>query len=95
MRVEDVLTPSTCVCRTEEGRLLDDVKQDMVETIIPKSECDSVMVVLGEHRGQIGRILQRDKNKCKAMVQLDRYEEKVFTLDYDTICHYVGAAADH
>lgn len=29
------------------------------------------------------------------MVQLDRYEDKVFTLDYDTICHYVGAAADH
>ncbi|TKS76868.1 G patch domain and KOW motifs-containing protein [Collichthys lucidus] len=94
MSVEDVLTPSTCVCRTEEGRLLDDVKQDMLETIVPKSEYDSVMVVLGEHRGQVGRILQRDKNKCRAMVQLDRYEEKVFTLDYDCICHYVGAA-DH
>ncbi|CAJ1084664.1 G-patch domain and KOW motifs-containing protein [Xyrichtys novacula] len=90
MRVEDVLTPTTCVCRTEEGRLLDDVKQDMLETIVPKSENDSIMVVLGEHRGQVGRILQRDKNKCRAMVQLDRYEEKVFTLDYDCICHYVG-----
>ncbi|XP_041859814.1 G-patch domain and KOW motifs-containing protein [Melanotaenia boesemani] len=94
MRVEDVLTPFTCVCRAEEGRLLDDVKQDMLETIVPKSEYDSVMVVLGEHRGQVGRILQRDKNKCRAMVQLDRYEEKVFTLDYDSICHYVGAV-DH
>ncbi|KAM7411435.1 hypothetical protein PAMA_021434 [Pampus argenteus] len=94
MRVEDVLTPSTCVCRTEEGRLLDDVRQDMLETIIPKSEYDAIMVVLGEHRGQVGRILQRDKNKCRAMVQLDRYEEKIFTLDYDLICHYVGAS-DH
>ncbi|GLD50196.1 G patch domain and KOW motifs-containing protein [Lates japonicus] len=64
----------------------------MLETIVPKSEYDSIMVVLGEHRGQVGRILQRDKNKCRAMVQLDRYEEKVFTLDYDSICHYVGAA---
>ncbi|XP_029361715.1 G-patch domain and KOW motifs-containing protein [Echeneis naucrates] len=92
MCVEDVLTSTTCVCRTEEGRLLDDVKQDMLETIVPKSEYDSVMVVLGEHRGQVGRILQRDKNKCRAMVQLDRYEDKVFTLDYDSICHYVGSA---
>ncbi|XP_026188549.1 G-patch domain and KOW motifs-containing protein [Mastacembelus armatus] len=92
MCVEDVLTPTTCVCRTEEGRLLDDVKQGMLETIVPKSEYDSIMVVLGEHRGQIGRILQRDKNKCRAMVQLDRHEERVFTLDYDAICHYVGAA---
>ncbi|XP_061626629.1 G-patch domain and KOW motifs-containing protein isoform X1 [Phyllopteryx taeniolatus] len=125
MRVEDVLTPSTCICRTEEGRLIDDVKQNMLETIVPKTEYDAIMVVLGEHRGQVspkssgfsagsfecvlsrvvtdsptylnvqvGRILQRDKNKCKAMVQLDRYEKKLFTLDYDFICHYLGAT-DH
>uniref|UniRef100_A0A3Q3JPA4 G-patch domain and KOW motifs-containing protein n=1 Tax=Monopterus albus TaxID=43700 RepID=A0A3Q3JPA4_MONAL len=94
MRVEDVLAPTTCVCRTEEGRLLDDVQQDMLETIVPKSDSDSVMVVLGKHRGQVGHILQRDKNKCQAMVQLDQYEEKVLTLDYDAVCHYVGAA-DH
>lgn len=43
---------------------------------------------------QVGRILQRDKDQSRAMVQLDRYEEKVFTLDYDSICHYVGGG-DH
>ena len=32
-----------------------DVKQDMLETIIPKSEYDSIMVVLGEHRGQVSK----------------------------------------
>ncbi|XP_060930801.1 G-patch domain and KOW motifs-containing protein [Limanda limanda] len=90
MCVEDVVTPSTCVCRTEEGRLLDDVKQDMLETIVPKRDDEAIMVVLGEHRGQVGHILQRDKNKCKAIVQLDR-NEQVFTLDYDSMCHYVGA----
>ncbi|XP_056896642.1 G-patch domain and KOW motifs-containing protein [Takifugu flavidus] len=92
MFVEDVLTPTSCVCRTQEGRLVDDVKQEMLETIVPKGDNESIMVVLGEQRGQVGRILQRDKNKCRALVQLDRYEEKVFTLDYDTICHYVGGA---
>ncbi|XP_076022202.1 G-patch domain and KOW motifs-containing protein [Genypterus blacodes] len=91
MRVEDVLTPRTCICRTEEGGLLDDVKQDMLETIVPKHEADAIMVVQGEHKGQVGRILQRDKNKCRALVQLDRYEEKVFPLEYDAICHFVGA----
>ncbi|XP_046896833.1 G-patch domain and KOW motifs-containing protein [Hypomesus transpacificus] len=94
MRVEDVLTPNTCVCRTEEGRLLDDVKQGMLETIVPKRDSEAIMVVLGEQRGQVGRILQRDRDRCKAMVQLDRYEEKVFTLDYDSICHYLGEG-DH
>ncbi|KAI4800515.1 hypothetical protein KUCAC02_009657 [Chaenocephalus aceratus] len=88
MCVEDVLSPSTCICRTDEGRLIDDVKQSMLETIIPKLESESIMVVL------VGRILQRDKNKCRAMVQLDRHEEKVFMLDYDIICQYVGET-DH
>ncbi|XP_012675586.2 G-patch domain and KOW motifs-containing protein [Clupea harengus] len=94
MRVEDVSTPYTCVCRTEEGRLLDDVKQAMLETIVPKKDTDYIMVVLGQHRGQVGRILRRDKEKCRVMVQLDRYEEQVFTMDYDSICHYVGGV-DH
>ncbi|XP_066500917.1 G-patch domain and KOW motifs-containing protein [Hoplias malabaricus] len=93
MRIEDVLTPHVCVCRTDEGRLLDDVKQSMLETIVPKGDADSVMVVLGEHKGQVGRILKRDKDKCRAIVQLDRYEVELFTLDYDSICHYVGG--DH
>uniref|UniRef100_A0A673GL65 G-patch domain and KOW motifs-containing protein n=1 Tax=Sinocyclocheilus rhinocerous TaxID=307959 RepID=A0A673GL65_9TELE len=90
MRVEDVLTPHTCVCRTEEGRLLDDIRQKMLETIVPKNDSDYIMVVLGEHRGQVGRILKRDREKCRAMVQLDRHEEQVFALDYDAICRYVG-----
>ncbi|CDQ60057.1 unnamed protein product [Oncorhynchus mykiss] len=94
MRIEDVLSPNICVCRTEEGRFLDDVKQTMLETIVPKTDSEDIMVVLGEHRGQIGRILQRDRDRSRAMVQLDRYEEKVFTLDYDSICHYVGGG-DH
>ncbi|XP_053480314.1 G-patch domain and KOW motifs-containing protein isoform X2 [Ictalurus furcatus] len=90
MRIEDVIASHVCVCRTDEGRLLDDVKQTMLETIVPKGDADSIMVVLGEHRGQVGRILKRDKEKCRAMVQLERYEEKIFTLDYDSLCHYVG-----
>ncbi|XP_077571695.1 G-patch domain and KOW motifs-containing protein [Stigmatopora nigra] len=94
MRVEDVVTPRTCICRTDEGRLIDDVTQEMLETIVPKSEGDAIMVVLGEHRGQVGRILRRDKNACRATVQLDRHQNKLFTLDYDFICHYLGGA-DH
>ena len=30
-----------------------DVKQSMLETIVPKNDSDAVMVVLGEHRGQV------------------------------------------
>lgn len=30
-----------------------DVKQEMLETIVPKKESDFIMVVLGQHRGQV------------------------------------------
>lgn len=32
---------------------LADVKQEMLETIVPKHESDLIMVVLGEHKGQV------------------------------------------
>lgn len=38
MLVEDVLSPTSCVCRTESGRILEDIKQEMLETVIPKEE---------------------------------------------------------
>lgn len=91
MRVEDVLTPGSCVCRTEEGRLLEDVQQRMLETVVPHKDSDVIMVVQGKHTGQVGRILRRDRQKCQALVQLQREEERLHALDYDSICHYLGA----
>lgn len=37
---------------------LPDVKQEMLETIIPKGDNESIMVVLGEQRGQVSRSVQ-------------------------------------
>ncbi|XP_038638509.1 G-patch domain and KOW motifs-containing protein [Scyliorhinus canicula] len=92
--IEDVLGYDSCVCRTEEGRLLEGIKQSMLETVIPKRDSDYVMVVLGQHKGLMGRILRRDKDRCRAVVQLQREDEQVLKIDYDSICHYVGATDD-
>ncbi|XP_053329204.1 G-patch domain and KOW motifs-containing protein [Spea bombifrons] len=92
--IEDVPSPRSCVCRTESGRILEDIKQDMLETVIPKEEGDRVMVVLGKHRGQVGTIMHRDKHKCHALVQLQGDHEEGVTLSYDVICHYAGERDD-
>lgn len=92
--VEDVLSPTTCVCRTENGRILEDIKQDMLETVIPKEEGARVMVVLGKHRGQVGKILHRDRQKSRALVHLQGDHEGAVTLSYDVICHYTGDYED-
>ncbi|XP_056393633.1 G-patch domain and KOW motifs-containing protein isoform X2 [Hyla sarda] len=94
MLVEDVLSPTTCVCRTENGRILEDIKQDMLETLIPKEEGDHVMVVLGKHRGQVGRILHREKQKSRALVQLEGENDDAVNFSYDVICHYAGMRDD-
>ncbi|XP_020859803.1 G-patch domain and KOW motifs-containing protein [Phascolarctos cinereus] len=96
MTIEDVLSPDTCVCRTDEGRLLEGLREDMLETLIPKEEKARVMVVLGPHRGQVGRLLGRDKEKSRALVQLlqEEAEGTVLQLDYDAVCQYVGPAAE-
>ncbi|KAG8554704.1 hypothetical protein GDO81_003869 [Engystomops pustulosus] len=94
MLVEDVSSPLTCVCRTESGRILEDVKQDMLETVIPKEDGDHVMVVLGKHRGQVGKILHRERQKSRALVQLEGENDDAVTLSYDVICHYTGMRED-
>ncbi|CAH6780430.1 G-patch domain and KOW motifs-containing protein [Phodopus roborovskii] len=89
MTIEDVLSPGTCVCRTDEGRVLEGVREDMLETLIPKGEGHRVMVVLGTHAGKVGLLLSRDSVKSQALVQLKR-ENQVVELHYDAICQYVG-----
>uniref|UniRef100_A0A8C3WC45 G-patch domain and KOW motifs-containing protein n=1 Tax=Catagonus wagneri TaxID=51154 RepID=A0A8C3WC45_9CETA len=89
MTVEDVLSPDTCVCRTDEGQVLEGLREDMLETLIPKVEGHRVMVVLGPRAGRVGRLLERDRERSRALVQLRR-ENQVVELHYDAICQYVG-----
>uniref|UniRef100_A0A8V5GW69 G-patch domain and KOW motifs-containing protein n=1 Tax=Melopsittacus undulatus TaxID=13146 RepID=A0A8V5GW69_MELUD len=96
MVVEDMVTPDTCVCRTDQGLLVEGLTEAMLETVIPRGDSDRVLVVLGEHRGKVGRILEREPGRSQALVQLLRDEAAghVVPLDYDAICHYVGGHED-
>nr|XP_020027182.1 G patch domain and KOW motifs-containing protein isoform X1 [Castor canadensis] len=89
MTIEDVLSPDTCVCRTDEGRILEGLKEDMLETLVPKVEGKRVMVVLGPQAGRVGHLLGRDRTRSRALVQLHR-ESQVVELHYDSICQYMG-----
>ncbi|XP_044619793.2 G-patch domain and KOW motifs-containing protein isoform X1 [Equus asinus] len=89
MTIEDVLSPSTCVCRTDEGQVLEGLREDMLETLVPKVEGNRVMVVLGPQAGRVGRLLGRDGERSRALVQLRR-ENRLVELHYDAVCQYVG-----
>ncbi|KAK2090954.1 hypothetical protein P7K49_030238 [Saguinus oedipus] len=89
MIIEDVLSPDTCVCQTDEGRVLEGLREDMLETLVPKAEGDRVMVVLGPQAGRVGHLLSWDRARSRALVQLPR-ENQVVELHYDAICQYTG-----
>uniref|UniRef100_A0A2K5EYE7 G-patch domain and KOW motifs-containing protein n=1 Tax=Aotus nancymaae TaxID=37293 RepID=A0A2K5EYE7_AOTNA len=89
MIIEDVLSPDTCVCQTDEGRVLEGLREDMLETLVPKAEGDRVMVVLGPQAGRVGHLLSRDRARSQALVQLPR-ENQVVELHYDAVCQYTG-----
>ncbi|XP_023616719.1 G-patch domain and KOW motifs-containing protein [Myotis lucifugus] len=89
MIIEDVLSPDTCVCRTDEGQVLDGIREDMLETLIPKVQGKRVMVVLGPQAGRVGHLLSWDREQSQAVVQLRR-ENRVVELHYDAVCEYIG-----
>ncbi|XP_070558433.1 G-patch domain and KOW motifs-containing protein-like [Ptychodera flava] len=88
--IVDVVTRDSCSCRTDDDKLLEDLKQEMLETLIPKADPGHVMIVTGKYKGQVGTILKKDKANCIAHVELLSDRSKIKKLDYDSICEYVG-----
>ena len=96
MVVEDVSTPTTCVCRTEDGLILEEVLKADLESVIPKKDSSLVRIIGGRRkhlRGKLASIVERDKKKCRVVVRIvgDMEEdEEIETLDYDDVCEHVG-----
>ena len=92
--VEDVPGRDSCVIKTQEGRVYEDIPHKMLETLIPKNEGAIVMIVVGKYRGRLGEILRRNKRDCIATVQTVPDRDEVLNLDFDEICEYVGNVSE-
>jgi G patch domain/KOW motif-containing protein len=88
-RVIDVVDPTTCdLLLDENGMVVQGVKQDVLETAIPKRG-GAILVVQGKHRGVLGKLMERDSDKGIGVVQKeDTYE--MLTLSLDHIAEFVG-----
>lgn len=94
MTIEDVTSRTTCMCNTEDGKILDDVKASMLETVIPRKSPGHVLVLLGNYSGQVGIVLKRDKDRCCATVQM-LHDKQVLEFNYESISEYVGDTSYH
>lgn len=89
MTTEDVLSPDTCVCQTDEDQILEGLREDMLETLVSKVKGIWVMAVLGPQAGRVGRLLGWDREQSQALVQLWK-ENQLVELHYDAVCQYMG-----
>jgi ribosomal protein L24 len=71
------------------GRLLDGLAERQLESVLPAAGAGRVMLLRGEHKGEVGKLLQKQADKQKAVVQLDE-DLNLVTVDYDDIAEYVG-----
>lgn len=94
MVIEDVFTPTTCCCRTADGRILDDIMVEQLETIVPKNSGSHVKVVRGRNKGKVGELIERNKKNYIAVVQILPDRDEVLKLDFDDICEYLGPVTD-
>uniref|UniRef100_A0A0K2U045 G patch domain and KOW motifs [Danio rerio] n=1 Tax=Lepeophtheirus salmonis TaxID=72036 RepID=A0A0K2U045_LEPSM len=96
MMVQDVTTPTTCVLRSEvDGRILDNVPVSDLETVIPKTSSSNQKVMIvnnvgSARKGTLATILNKDKDRCKAVVQSIYDKKDVWNLDFDDLCEYLG-----
>jgi len=92
--VEDVSGAERFSVRMDENRkLVEGLRVDDVETVVPKSAGAAVMIVHGSRRLRRGRLLERDSKKARAMVQLAG-DLDVFECSFDDVAEWVGEAVD-
>ena len=53
MVVVDVISEKHCICKTENGKILDRISTSKLETVIPRTDPAYVMVVSGRRKTQV------------------------------------------
>lgn len=87
--ISDVLAPGVCTCTSDSGAYLDDLRESHLETLVPKEEGATIMVVRGVDSGRRGKLIQRQLEKERVVVQLSG-DAGVTTFPLDDVCEFVG-----
>ncbi len=85
VRVEDVPDRRSFTVATPEGMVLEDLRESDVETVIP-GVAEDVMLVGGSHRGELGKLLMRDRKKDIVKVQMYDKDNTTVTCSQDDCC---------
>jgi len=90
--VVDMTKRRQCICKLDSGELLEDIWQDMLESVVPGAG-GQVMIVNGPYKGNLGRVLEKKKETADVQLLSGDYESDIHTLDLDDMAEYVGSDA--
>lgn len=79
------------VCRNKQCDIVQGVREKDLETVVSKKEGTRIIVVLGKHAGEHGKVLE--KSKQSVMVQLSESRD-VVELDLDSVADCQGSEHD-
>ena len=54
----------------ETRAIYEDLREKDIETVMPKENNDSIAVLKGEFKGEIGKMISRDRKKDQVIVQV-------------------------
>jgi len=83
--VEDVPDKWSFVLVTESGNFLENLMEDDIETVMPQL-MEDVIIVKGKNRGEVGKLLIRDKKKDEVRIQLYDNSDIVYKCTQDDCC---------
>ncbi|XP_076440641.1 G-patch domain and KOW motifs-containing protein-like [Babylonia areolata] len=92
--VLDLISRDNAICKTDDGKVLEGLSHSQLETVIPRSETAHVMLCSGDYKSQLGKIMKKDKDSCRALVQLLADRDVLVKVEFDDICEYVGSIDD-
>ncbi|EGD73222.1 hypothetical protein PTSG_04937 [Salpingoeca rosetta] len=90
VRVMDVMSVDEITCITDEGSMLEGLRQRDLETIVPKQPNARVLCVRGNHRGEVGRMLERIRKKEQVVVQFEDEDNETCVVSFDDVSEYLG-----
>ena len=89
MVIQDVLTPKICNCITDRGEKLEEIEAKMLETVVPRDLGSKVMVLRGQNKGELGKLIDRNRDRHEVTIQLISDPLVIEKLHFDDVCEYV------
>ena len=87
-KVVDVVGPTTCDIMMDDGSLVQGVEQDMLETVLPRTN-GRVLVLYGKQKGMYGHLVEKNSEEEIGLVE-DADTKDIVRIRYDQMAEYTG-----